>query len=137
MLTGRRIYKGSFWDSLSHEGKFVDANGDMYEGTWRHFKREGEGIQVYAVDGKTSLPGCDYTWNAGDVYEGGNKANSRHGACRYTFFNGDMAVGVNFQAGFQASASLSVRVLTRTSPSQCCNGLPPKIMHSGAFQPFV
>ncbi len=87
-----QIYKGSFWNNqFDGEGKFVDANGDMYEGTWRHSKREGEGIQVYAVDGKTSLPGCDYTWNAGDVYEGGFKANSRHGACRYTFFNGEMA----------------------------------------------
>jgi hypothetical protein len=49
---------------------------------------EGQGKKVYAVDGKTSLPGCDFAWSAGDVYQGGYKGDKRHGACTYTFFNG-------------------------------------------------
>ena len=29
-----------------------------------------------------------YTWNAGDVFDGFMEGNIRHGACTYTFFNG-------------------------------------------------
>ena len=47
------------------------------------------GVATYAVDGKPTLPGCDYSFNAGDRMDGGFKADMRHGACTYMFFNGE------------------------------------------------
>jgi hypothetical protein len=73
------------------QGKMDFGNGDIYVGSWRKGNKEGLGRFVYAVDGKSSLPGCNFSWNAGDVYEGGFKAGTRHGACTYTFFSGETA----------------------------------------------
>ena len=35
---------------------------------------------------KSSRP--DYTWSAGDVFDGCMAGGARHGPCTYTFFNG-------------------------------------------------
>ncbi len=83
-------YEGEWRKDKRHgKGKYVWRDGDAYEGEWRKEKQHGRGVFTYAVDGKTSLPGCDYSWNAGDRYDGGFEADVRHGACTYTFFNGE------------------------------------------------
>ncbi len=83
-------YEGDYSEDKMHgRGKQVRANGDTYEGDYSEVKMHGRGVATYAVDGKTSLPGLDYSWNAGDRMDCGFKANVRHGACAYTFFNGE------------------------------------------------
>jgi hypothetical protein len=66
------------------------ANGNTYVGSYKNGLKEGKGVATFAVDGKTSLRGLSTTWNAGDVYDGEWRADRRHGACRYTFFNGEV-----------------------------------------------
>jgi hypothetical protein len=84
------IYDGS-WKNDKREGHgvFRWANGNIYDGSWKNGKREGRGVQTYAVDGKLldELGGCSY--NAKDKIDGVFKADKRHGACTYTFFNGE------------------------------------------------
>ena len=72
------------------KGVFTYATGNSYDGYWKNDLREGKGVMKFAVDGKTSLPGLRTTWNAGDVYDGEWQDGNRHGACRYTFFNGEV-----------------------------------------------
>ena len=50
---------------------------------------EGRGVYTYAVDGELldENGGCSY--NAKDKFDGVFKADKRHGACTYTFFNGE------------------------------------------------
>jgi hypothetical protein len=76
-------------DKMHGRGKYVWPDGDTYEGEYSKDEQHGRGVFTYAVDGSTSLPGCDYSWNAGDRYDGGFVAGVRHGACMYTFFNGE------------------------------------------------
>jgi len=83
-------YEGEYCQGKQHgTGKFVFADGSAYEGDYIQGKKHGRGVSSYAVDGKTSLPGLDYSWNAGDKMECGFKFDVRHGACAYTFFNGE------------------------------------------------
>jgi hypothetical protein len=83
-------YEGGWSEDKMHgRGKYVFADGGTYEGDWSEDKFHGRGVYTHAVDGKTFQPGCDYSWNAGDRYDGGFKAGVRHGACTYTFFNGE------------------------------------------------
>jgi len=89
-VSAKGTYEGEFKKGFMHgRGKFVWANGTAYEGDWSEDHLHGRGVVTFAVDGKTSLPGCDYCCNAGDKYDGGFKADVRHGACSYTFFNGE------------------------------------------------
>jgi hypothetical protein len=76
-------------DKKDGEGKMVLPNGDSYEGTFCNDMRDGRGKNTFAADGRTSLPFCNYFMTSGDVYDGGFKANNRHGSCKYTFFNGE------------------------------------------------
>ena len=76
-------------DKKNGRGKYVWASGATYEGGYSEDKMHGRGVYTYAVDGKTSLPGLDYSWNAGDRIDCGFKADMRHGPCAYTFFNGE------------------------------------------------
>ena len=87
-------YEGDWSEDKKHgRGKFVCGvgpyMGDTYEGDYSEGESHGRGVTTFAVDGKTSKPGCDYSWNAGDSYDCGFKAGVRHGACTYTFFNGE------------------------------------------------
>jgi len=83
-------YDGEFIDGqLNGRGKFVWDNGDAYEGESCLGQKHGRGVQTYAIDGIPTLIGCDYSWSAGDKYDGGFKGDVRHGACTYTFFNGE------------------------------------------------
>jgi hypothetical protein len=84
-------YVGSYKNNLMEgKGVYTYADGNSYDGEWKNGLKEGKGVFTYAVDGKTSLPGLSTTWNAGDVCDGVWKENKRHGACRYTFFNGEV-----------------------------------------------
>ncbi len=87
------IYEGDFSYGLKKgNGVYRSANGTIYDGSWKNDRREGRGVLTYAVDGKVSDffcggPGCSY--NAKDKIDGVFKENKRHGACTYTFFNGE------------------------------------------------
>jgi len=50
-------------------------------------KAHGRGAQILAVDGQPI--GSQHAGDAGDKYDGKWKDNQRHGACTYTFFNGE------------------------------------------------
>ena len=85
-------YEGDFSEGyIQGRGKrvFAKAANSIYEGDWSKDKKHGRGVQTFPADGKTSLPGLDFSWNAGDKIDGGFKDNVRHGACTYTFFNGE------------------------------------------------
>ena len=83
-------YEGDFEaGDVSGKGKFVWANGDSYEGEYSQGRKHGRGLIVYAVGGEPSIPGLDYSWNAGDKMDCGFKTDVRHGTCTYTFFNGE------------------------------------------------
>ncbi len=88
------IYEGNFSNGV-REGTGVCryASGDIYEGNWKNDKKEGRGVATYAVDGNVPdalLAYCAYSWNAKDKIDGIFKERKRHGACTYTFFNGEM-----------------------------------------------
>ena len=84
------IYDGSWKnDKKDGTGVYRWADGDIYDGSWKNDKREGRGVDTYAVDGELldELGGCSY--NAKDKIDGVFKESKRHGACTYTFFNGE------------------------------------------------
>ena len=83
-------YQGEWMDGKKQGlGLFLWADGNRHEGHYMDDKMNGRGLSVYAADGRTTHAGCDYSWNAGDRYDGGFKDNVRHGQCKYTFFNGE------------------------------------------------
>ena len=83
-------YDGKWIDGKMHgRGKMVWANGRAYDGEWRNGDAHGRGVFTYTLDGKTSMPGLNYSWDAGDKMSCGFKAGARHGSCSYTFFNGE------------------------------------------------
>ena len=59
-------------------GKYVFADGDVYEGEWKANKQEGRGISRYA---------------SGGVYEGEFKADKKEGQGTYLYASGDIEVG--------------------------------------------
>ena len=59
-------------------GKYVFADGDVYEGEWKANKQEGRGISRYA---------------SGGVYEGDFKAGEKDGQGTYLYASGDIEVG--------------------------------------------
>ena len=84
---------GSYKNGL-FEGKGVAtyADGDSYDGEWKNGLKEGKGVYTCAVTGTVTVPeaGHSHKVNAGDVCDCVWKAGRRHGACRYTFFNGEV-----------------------------------------------
>jgi hypothetical protein len=84
------IYEGNYSNGKQEgNGVFRWADGRIYDGSWKNGEREGRGVATYAVDGKLldELGGCSF--NANDKIDGFFKAGKRHGACTYTFFNGE------------------------------------------------
>jgi hypothetical protein len=89
-LANGNIYEGN-WRNGNKDGTGVlrSAEGVIYDGGYKNGLREGRGVLTYAVDGKQpdELGGCSF--NAKDKFDGVFKENKRHGACTYTFFNGE------------------------------------------------
>jgi hypothetical protein len=85
-------YDGDWKNGLKEgKGVFTWADGNSYDGEWKNDLQNGKGVMKYAVDGKTSTPGLSTSWNARDVCDCEWKDGTRrHGACRYTFFNGEV-----------------------------------------------
>ena len=84
------IYEGNYSNGKAEgTGVLRYADGDIYDGGWKNGKMEGRGVATYAVDGqeRDEFGGCSY--NAKDKIDGVFKADKRHGACTYTFFNGE------------------------------------------------
>lgn len=69
-------------------GEFEFTDGSKYVGYWKDQKPHGKGVFFYAADRAASPPDRGYGWNAGDSYEGEFNLGMRHGAGKYTFFNG-------------------------------------------------
>jgi hypothetical protein len=81
-------YDGTFKNGLKDgTGVYTLADGSVYSGRFRKGVRDGEGVMTYAVDGSS----LNYTYKAGERYSGGWRDDKRHGACTYTFFNGETA----------------------------------------------
>ena len=84
------IYEGNYSnDMMEGNGVYRWADGDIYDGSWKNGDMEGRGVLTYAADGELpdELGGCSF--NAKDKIDGVFKADKRHGACMYTFFNGE------------------------------------------------
>ena len=80
------VYEGEFCSGLRQGcGVSTSANGTVHEGRFWKGVEDGKGSVLYAVDGCCG----HYSWHAGDRYHGGWRAGKRHGAAKYTFFNGD------------------------------------------------
>jgi hypothetical protein len=86
---------GDFYDGFFKNGKYDGkgllrlADGTSYEGDFVEDEKHGRGVEKYASNGKTARSGLDFTWNAGDEFDGGFSRSVRHGPCTYTFFNGE------------------------------------------------
>jgi len=65
----------------------VRSSSNIYDGGWKNDLKEGRGVVTYAVDGTTPDGGTSF--NANDKSDGVFKDNKMHGACTYTFFNGE------------------------------------------------
>ena len=89
VFPGGRFSRGHIFDGAWSEdarsgwGKLVHSDGESYDGEWRQGKRNGRGVQTHGVEGK------EHEGDAGDKFDGERKDNLRHGACTYTFFNGE------------------------------------------------
>ncbi len=81
-----------YWknDNMEGKGVFTFANGGSYLGTYKNDKKEGKGVRTFAVNGSTTEAGDSHKINAGDVCDCEWKDDKRNGACRYTFFNGEV-----------------------------------------------
>ena len=76
-------------DKRTGNGRCDFADGGFHEGAFLNGKRNGHGLRFYAVDGKSDPQYGDITWSAGDRMKCSFKDDKRHGACTYTFFNGE------------------------------------------------
>jgi hypothetical protein len=88
----------SAWEGDKYEGMWVNgeknghgiytsADGTTFDGFWVGNKKNGHGCTVYNSDGRSLL--SSFTWSEGDMYDGEFVDNVRHGACEYTWFNGE------------------------------------------------
>jgi hypothetical protein len=88
----------SAWEGDKYEGSWVDgekcghgvytsADGTTYDGFWVGNKKNGHGCTFYNSDGHSLL--SNFSWCEGDTYDGEFVNNVRHGACEYTWFNGE------------------------------------------------
>ena len=82
-------------------GKYMFADGDVYEGEWKAGKKEGRGIYLYANGDvykgeykadKKEGPGI-LRWADGNVYEGEWRADEREGRGIYRWASGDVYDG--------------------------------------------
>ena len=90
-FTGGSVYEGNFSNGKKEgTGVFRWANGDSYVGSFKNDLMEGKGVFTCAVTGTVTVAGISHKVNAGDVCDCVWKADRRHGACRYTFFNGEV-----------------------------------------------
>jgi hypothetical protein len=82
------VYQGSWVDGeKSGHGVYTSADGTIYDGFWLRNKKNGHGCTTYNSDGRSLL--SDFTWCAGDSYDGEFVDNARHGTSVYTWFNGE------------------------------------------------
>jgi hypothetical protein len=82
------VYKGMWADGEKcGHGIYTSADGSIYDGLWLHNKKNGHGCTFYNSDGRSLL--SNFTWCQGDVFDGEFVNNVRHGACEYTWFNGE------------------------------------------------
>ena len=82
---------GSYKNDLQEgKGVLTFADGSSYDGYWKKDNMEGKGVMKFAVNGTITEAGCAHKVNAGDVYDGEWQDGKRHGACMYTFFNGEV-----------------------------------------------
>jgi hypothetical protein len=70
-------------------GVYTLLSGSKYEGGFKNCKRDGQGQFTYAVYGKQPDALGGNSVNANDKIIGGFRGDKRHGACTYTFFNGE------------------------------------------------
>ena len=84
------IYEGNFMHG-ARDGTGVCrwASGHIYDGGWKNDMKEGRGVSSFAVDGKIPDEDGGWSYNSKDKFDGVFKADKRHGACIYTFFNGE------------------------------------------------
>jgi hypothetical protein len=81
-------YKGMWVDGEKNgHGVYTSADGTVYDGLWTRNKKNGHGCTTYNSDGRSML--SNFTWCEGDSYDGEFVDNARHGACEYTWFNGE------------------------------------------------
>jgi tetratricopeptide (TPR) repeat protein len=86
--SNQNIYEGDVKDGMMHGwGKFEWSNGDTYEGEMQKDSINGRGIFKAVADG--AAIGSVHRVNRGDKYVGWWKDGLRHGACTYTFGNGE------------------------------------------------
>ena len=113
IFQGGAIYDGEFLNGKQHgKGAMIYCNGASYEGDWKFGLRHGmgkfthtdgpeyvgefaqgfmhgQGTCTYAADGAPTNADLGYSWSAGDKMVCEVKKSVRHGACTYTFFNGE------------------------------------------------
>jgi hypothetical protein len=78
-------YFGEFSDGLKNgSGTYIYGNQSFYNGQWSNGLKHGSGVSVYKTSGGVE----NYTWSAGDIFDGNFAENKRHGPCEYTWFNG-------------------------------------------------
>ena len=110
-------YVGLFSKGSKHgHGTYLYTNQSFYSGHWRNGLKHGKGVSVYKTSGACS----DYSWSAGDIFDGEFVDNIRHGACEYTWFNGEKLRCVwdngNCPEWFNKNAEILASVC-RTEPS--------------------
>ena len=89
----RSVYEGDWRFGQRHgRGKITFSNGTVYKGEFDSDHMHGQFTIAYAADGRPADPSLDYSWSAGDKLDCLIKKNTRHGACTYTFFNGETIV---------------------------------------------
>jgi hypothetical protein len=71
---------------------YTCEDGSSYDGEWKNGLREGKGVVTFTVTETVTVAGRSHEVNAGDVCDCVWKADRRHGACRYTFFNGEVYI---------------------------------------------
>jgi ankyrin repeat protein len=106
--------KCTFGDCQNGIGKYVDKDGDTYEGDFVKGKKEGSGTLIYAAGGKYigefkdgALHGYGIkTYKGGDVYQGDFIDGLRHGKGTYTFTDGDYYEGEYFKGERHGSGKL-------------------------------
>ncbi len=85
-------YEGQWMNNKCHGRGTYNCGVAVYEGEFAEGERHGHGVVTFASSGQTlgQAPSTDeYTWSAGDQMHCCFQFGKRHGACTYTFFNGE------------------------------------------------
>lgn len=75
---------------MEGKGVYTFANVGSYVGSFRNDLKHGKGVRTFKVSGSVTEAGHSHKVNFGDVCDCEWKDDKRHGACRYTFFNGEV-----------------------------------------------